>query len=93
MDGKRIAELRDGDTKHLLVAPGEHELAVRIDWAGSKSLRFSLAEGEIATFRVKSSCRGWRLLLGLWYAFFAWNSYLELVRLKVIVGDPFLDLH
>jgi len=80
LDGNKIADLHDGETRQCSVSPVEHELAVRIDWCGSKSLRFSVTEDDSAEFRVASNFRHWRALFSVWYTFFAWNSYLQLVR-------------
>ena len=91
LDGKRIDCLRAGSTKQFPVPPGEHKLRVRIDWCESNTVRFTVAEDETAVFRIKSNLRGWRVLLAPWYAIFAWNSYLHLVRMNIVVGDAFLD--
>ena len=34
LDGKQICEVRNGETKLVFVSPGEHSLAVRVDWGG-----------------------------------------------------------
>lgn len=80
LDGQKIGKLGDGETSRLAVTPGQHELAVRIDWCGSNSLRFTVRDGETATFRVSSNLRGRRVFAGLWYVAFARDSYLKLVQ-------------
>src|SRR5689334_11901250 len=78
VDGQAAGTLGDGETQRLTTTAGEHEVTVRIDWCGSKPLRFTVREGETAAFRVESNLRGWRILLGPWYVAFAWKSYLRL---------------
>jgi len=50
-----ILGIRDGATKELSVSPGEHGLSVRIDWGGSKTVRFTIKESESVTW-VTTSC-------------------------------------
>jgi len=76
LDEKEIGEIRDGENKTFSIAPGQHELRCTIDWAGSNTIRFALAENEVAVFSVTSSLRGLRIFLSLWYALIARNSYL-----------------
>jgi hypothetical protein len=82
LDGKTIGNIRDGETKEMSVSLGEHDLSVRIDWTGSRTLHFSAAKGQPVAFRVKSNIRGPRLILGVWYLLFAWNSYLHLEQIN-----------
>ena len=91
LDGKLICEVRNGETKLVLVSPGEHSLAVRIDWGGSKTIQFTATENETISFHIKSNIRGWRLFLALWFALFDWNSYVELKRLSTSYGDKMLE--
>ena len=85
LDGQKVGELSDGETSRIPVSPGPHELAVRIDWCGSKPLRFTVGENETATFRVESNLRGGRILAGIWYVAFARDSYLKLVQLDGVI--------
>jgi hypothetical protein len=78
LDGKHIGKIKDGETKELPIPSGQHNLSIRVDWLGSKTLQFTNSDGEVVTFCVRSNLRGARLLLQLWYVFFAWNSYLHL---------------
>jgi hypothetical protein len=81
LDGKVIERIGNGETRDLEVPAGQHQLALRVDWCGSKTLAFSLADGEAISFRVSSNLRGWRVVLGLWYTIVETNSYLLLEQI------------
>jgi hypothetical protein len=80
LDGERIGEIRNGETKEFSIGPGKHALSLKIDWCGSETVEFVLNPEETLAFQVKSSLRGKRVFLSLWYALFARNSYLLLER-------------
>src|SRR6516164_1119200 len=67
LDGTTILELRNAQTQDVPVSTAEHSLSVRIDWCGSKPIRFAATDGETVIIHVTSSLRGWRILLVLWY--------------------------
>ena len=76
VDGETTGEIRNGETREFAVSGGQHDLALRIDWCGSKTIQFSVVEGNVATFDAKSNLRGPKLLAALWHALFAWNSWI-----------------
>ncbi len=78
LDGKEIGTIKNGETKDFQVSSGNHELQIKIDWAGSKALAFVANESESSVFRVASNLRGLRLFLALWYVIFDSSSYLVL---------------
>jgi hypothetical protein len=78
LDGKKVGEIRNGETKEFSLGPGKHRLSLKIDWCGSKSAEFAIAEADRLTFHAKSSLRGGRLYLALWYTLVARDSYLRL---------------
>jgi hypothetical protein len=80
LDGQRIGEIRNGETKEFSIGPGKHALLLKIDWCGSETVEFAVDPEEKPAFQVKSSLRGKRVLLSLWYVLFARNSYLLLER-------------
>ncbi len=80
LDGKTISEVRNGEMKCLSVSPGQQEVYLRISWCRSNPVEFIATEDEAVVFNVRSSLRGARLLLGLWYILLAPNSYLQLER-------------
>lgn len=76
LDDEKIGEVKDGETKRFSLAPGNHRLALRIDWGGSKTVEFTVTEADHLTFQAKSNLRGPRVILSLWYVLFEPNSYL-----------------
>ncbi len=82
LDGKKIGDLRDGESKDFLVRPGPHRLSLKLDWCGSKVLDVTATEGCPLSFRASSNLRGLRLLLGLWYVVVARDSYLLIEQIS-----------
>ena len=78
LDGKKIGELGNGETKTFSVAPGRHAISAKIDWCSSSALDFTVGEGECSSFRVGSNMRGLRIFLSLWYVLIARNEYLRI---------------
>jgi hypothetical protein len=76
VDGKTAGEIRNGETKESPISRGQHDLSLKVDWCGSKTIQFTVADGDVLTFDAKSNLRGPRLLLALWYSLFARGSYL-----------------
>ena len=76
VDGRKLGELRNGETRLLSVSPGSHEVSLKMDGCGSKTLSFTATEGCPLAFRGSSNLRGPRLLLAFWYAVVARDSYL-----------------
>jgi hypothetical protein len=76
LDGKKIGEIRNGETKKFSIEPGAHTMSFKIDWCGSKTLDFTAVEDQPLAFRAESNLRGWRLLLAGWYAIVDRTSYL-----------------
>ncbi len=82
LDGKKIGELRNGETKEFSMLPGPHKVSLKIDWCGSKTLNVTATEGCPLSFRASSNLRGLRLLLGLWYVVVARDSYLLIEQIS-----------
>ena len=80
VDGSTVGTIGDGETKEFLVSGGQHNVSLKIDWCGSNTIPFAVAEGDVATFDAKSNLRGGMLLAALWYITFARNSYLAIVE-------------
>jgi hypothetical protein len=78
VDGNTAGEIRNGETKEFPVSSGQHDLSLKIDWCGSKTIRFTIADGEMLTFDAKSNLRGPRVLAALWYGLFGWRSWIVL---------------
>jgi hypothetical protein len=78
VDGKTIGEIRDGETREFPISSGQHDLALKLDWCGSKTTQFAVVEGDALTFYAKSNLRGPRVLAALWRALFMWSSWIIL---------------
>lgn len=80
LDGKKIGELKNGESKTFKISPGAHSIWMKIDWCGSKTLQFYSVDTEPAAFKVSSNLRGFKLLFGFWYILFDQSSYLAIQR-------------
>jgi len=78
IDGQTVGELKNGEIKQFSVPAGQHQLAVKVDWCGSKRVHFKIAEGETLEFDAKSNVRGKHGYGILWTVFFDRYSYLAL---------------
>ena len=78
LDGRRVGEIKDGETQEFAIVPGQHQISLKIDWCGSKAIEFTVTGEERLTFQAKSNLRGPRVFAAIWYAIFDRNSYLLL---------------
>lgn len=78
VDNQYLGSIKDGESKSFAVSPGEHELALKIDWCSSNRVRFNIASNQTVTFDCGSSLVGPKIALALFYVLFAWNRYLWL---------------
>ena len=78
LDGVVIGTIRNGETKTFPIVPGPHSISLKIDWCGSKPVRFAAADGDSVAFDAKSNLRGLKIMSALWRSVFAWNSWLLL---------------
>lgn len=53
IDDAQVGLLPNGGELFFPLAPGPHRLQVLIDWTGSPALKFDLAEGQLARYRVE----------------------------------------
>jgi hypothetical protein len=53
LDGQEIGRIANGETKAFEIAPGTHNLKIKIDWCGSNEIQVSVNAGE----SVSCSCR------------------------------------
>lgn len=54
IDEEQLGMLDNGETKEFKVKSGEHNIAAKIDWAGSKTLNFEINDNETKEFNVSS---------------------------------------
>ncbi|MBC3860507.1 hypothetical protein H8K32_00200 [Undibacterium jejuense] len=78
IDGVKIGEIRNAETKEFSIEPGRHNISAKIDWCRTSALDFTAKEGEQLSFVVSSNLRGLRLLLIFWYAIVARSKYLRI---------------
>ena len=50
MDGEAVGDIRSGESKRYVIAAGDHDLRLRIDWAGSPEMSFTVSEGNVVEF-------------------------------------------
>ena len=78
LNGTEIGRILNGQTKSFEIEPGEHKLALKIDWCGSNAVPFSIGSNQSCTFVGGSSLRGLSIFLSIFYAIFAHSKYLWL---------------
>lgn len=77
VDGVEIGRLGEGATLIHQVGEGPHVIQATVDWCGSQPLNFE-AKSKDLVVTVKSTLRGWRVFLGLFYIIFNRHRYLIL---------------
>jgi hypothetical protein len=50
VDGNISGEISNGETKEFPVSSGQHDLSLKIEWRGPRTIRFTIADGEVLTF-------------------------------------------
>ena len=81
LDGDKLGEIKNGETREFPISPGRHQLRVKIDWCGSMTIPFVAATGnEILDFSVRSNLKGSGGLAALYYVIFRPNKYIVLER-------------
>lgn len=55
IDGGEVGRIAAGEEQDHALAPGEHTLRVVIDWTGSPSITFSVADEESIAFTCQPS--------------------------------------
>ena len=78
VDGQEIGRIGDSEEKTFEIAPGQHQLVVRVDWAKTPAVSFVATQGQTAKFSCGTNLRGLRIILVLYYTVFAPSKYLWL---------------
>jgi hypothetical protein len=76
IDGYELGRIRQGESLSWAIEPGVHELCLKVDWASSQSISFSIEPEETARFE----CRARGLPLALWCI--NWNAWIDLYEMK-----------
>ncbi|GMU84613.1 MAG: hypothetical protein AMXMBFR47_44820 [Planctomycetota bacterium] len=78
LDGSEIGRIKRGTTETYEVAPGEHELVVKIDWVSAEPVTFRCEPGEHVRFVCGHPTPSWKAFL----------TPSQLVSDLVVVRDP-----
>lgn len=62
IDGKRVGSIKVGEVQHFPVTPGDHTLAVQIDWCRSRPLKVTKIQGQNLLLECGASDQDWRCL-------------------------------
>jgi hypothetical protein len=54
LNGQRLCELSNGETRSFELKPGTHTLQAKIDWCSSQPFSFQIGDTEHKTFLVSS---------------------------------------
>ena len=61
IDGMEKGRIKNGGSFDCEIAPGRHTIELKIDWCGSNTIAFNVADNEIIRFDCGSNLRGWKL--------------------------------
>ncbi len=78
VDGQVEGSIKAKETMDIRVAPGTHEVMMKIDWCRSNRLPVQIGEGETVELACGSSLAGWKFILSLIYIIFLTHKYLWL---------------
>jgi hypothetical protein len=59
IDGVRVGDIQRGGTRTFEVAPGDHQVELRIDWCRSRPLDVHLDPGREARLECRSNATWW----------------------------------
>jgi hypothetical protein len=81
LDGDKLGEIKNGETREFPISPGQHQLRMKIDWCGSMTIPFVAAtDSEILDFSVRSNLKGSGGLAALYYLIFKPNEWIVVDR-------------
>ena len=78
LDGSEIGRIGNGETKSFEIVPGQHRLAITVDWCATDAINLLAVQGQTTTFKCGSNLRGANLVFALYYGLFARSKYLWL---------------
>lgn len=73
-----IGKISDGQTKVFEIPEGKHEIYMKIDWCRSNKLQIDITVDKQLCLFVGSNLRGIKILLAIFFIFFAPHKYLFL---------------
>jgi hypothetical protein len=77
LDGNVIGEIKNGQQVEFDVAPGKHQLNLKIDWCRSNIVDFEINQSTVE-FECGSNLRGFKILLAIFYVTFLRSKYIWL---------------
>lgn len=78
VNGEKVGEIKNGESKNFDIAPGTHEMMIKIDWCSSNLLTFDVKANEDVSFECGSNLKGIKVILAFVYVLFMRNKYLWL---------------
>ncbi|MGB8193708.1 MAG: hypothetical protein WCF67_17380 [Chitinophagaceae bacterium] len=80
LDGKKVGELANGESKDFEITEGVHTLHATIDWCGSNPVSFTIADQEKKTIGLTSFAKHnpIGIFAAFYYILFATKKYLHL---------------
>lgn len=76
IDGRNYGIIGSGKTKEIDIAPGNHEIFLKIDWCRSNKIDFNISRNQTIEFECGNSITGWKLIFVCIYITFLKNRYL-----------------
>ena len=75
VDGQEVGTIKNGKTETFNVAPGRHDVMLKIDWATSPTLTVDAPPGGTVRLTCRPKANPFTVL---WYTLFARKKYLRL---------------
>lgn len=83
VDGQVVGSVKNDSTFQTKVEAGQHELRMKIDWTGSPTVPFEIADGQTVTFTCKPNGNSAIGLLMLARSIFNRDIWIQLQRAGV----------
>ena len=84
LNGTEVCKINDGEELSFPIEPGQYAIKAKIDWCGSREVRFDVADQDVV-FDVESSMRG-PALFGALFMLFNPNGWI-LLTLRSTPGN------
>jgi len=82
LDGKEVGHIADGETLKCDVAPGEHTLYLKIDYARSQKRQFHSSKDKDVEFVCSPNVQGFKVLMFFLYLTILSTRYVRLEQTK-----------
>lgn len=79
LDGNVIGEIKNGQQLEMEVAPGKHQINLKIDWCRSNIVDSEMNQ-DIIEFGCGGNLRGFKILFAIFYVTFPRSQYMWLKR-------------